>query len=108
MPYTMIHEQPRFEPSIPVTGAEEYDFSVSEPFGVDSYFLVATDEPIDNPDVFDFEGARTRGGVHPAYADPLTAMLSEVGAPTRAPKPRQVPAQWSIESVTIRSVPAKP
>ncbi len=74
----------------------------------DSYFLVATDEPIDNPDVFDFEGARTRGGVHPAYADPLTAMLSEVGAPTRAPKPRQVPAQWSIESVTIRSVPAKP
>ena len=104
----MIHEQPRFEPSIPVTGAEEYDFSVSEPFGVDSYFLVATDEPIDNPDVFDFEGARTRGGVHPAYADPLTAMLSEVGAPTRAPKPRQVPAQWSIESVTIRSVPAKP
>jgi len=107
MPYTMIHEQPKFEPSIPVTGAEEYDFSVSEPFGVDSYFLVATDEPIDNPDVFDFEGARTRGGVHPDYADPLTAMLSDVGSATRAPKPRQVPAQWSIESVTIRSVPAK-
>jgi len=107
MPYTMIHEQPKFEPSITLTGGEDYDFSIGEPFGVDSYFLVSSDEPIDNPDVFEFEGARTRGGVEPNYANPLTALLADVGGAARAPKPRQVPAQWSIESVTIRSVPVK-
>jgi hypothetical protein len=92
---------------LPLTGGEDYDFSISEPFGVDSYFLLTSDEPIDNPDVLDFEGARTRGGAAPNYANPLTAMLADVGAAARSPKPRQVPAQWSIESVTIRSVPGK-
>jgi len=106
LPYTMVHEAPKFEPLIPLNGDQDYDFSISEPFGVDSYFLVASKEPIDNPEVFQFDGLRseesTRGA---AVGDPLTNLLAGASATTRGAAPRSVPSHWSIETMTLRSVP---
>jgi len=106
LPYTMAHEVPKFEPLIPLTGAEEYDFSISEPFGVDSYFLVASKEPIDNLQAFQFDGLRTQETTRSAaLTDPLTSLLLGATSGTRGVAPRSVPTQWSIEALTLRSVP---
>jgi hypothetical protein len=103
-PYAQFGEQPKFEPLIALPGGK-YDFSISEPFGVDSYFLLSTQDPVD-PAVFTAEGVRTRGGTRGgAAADPLSAMLSELNTGTRGAKRVETPGTWSIESLTIRSVP---
>src|SRR6185436_17411952 len=38
-------------------------FKVSPPFGTDSYILLTSVQPIGDPDVLQFQGVRTRGGV---------------------------------------------
>jgi hypothetical protein len=70
---------------------------------VDTYFLLSSDNAIDNPEVFHFEGVRTETGTRGA-ADPLTDLLSSASSMTRGAVARPVPAMWSIESLTFRSV----
>ena len=102
-PYAMVNEQPKFEPLIALPG-DKFDFSIAAPFGVDSYFLLTTQEAID-PAVFTAEGVRTRGGTRGgAPADALSQMLSDVNTGTRAAKRAETPGTWSIELQTIRSV----
>ncbi len=99
-PYTMVNEQAKFDPLIELPGAA---FAISEPFGVDSYFMLTTQEAID-PSVFTSEGVRTRGGSRGgAPADPLSQMLSDVSTGTRGAKAAATPGTWSIELQTIRS-----
>jgi hypothetical protein len=105
LPFAQTGERPKFDPMIPLDG-EDYDFSIGEPFGVDTYFLLTSQDPIDQPDVFEFEGLRTRSGSRGA-ADALTDLLSGMAEGTRAPHRAQTPGTWSIENITIRSVPAK-
>jgi hypothetical protein len=100
-PYAMVNEKPKFEPLIALSG-DKYDFSIAAPFGVDSYFLLTTEEPID-PSIFTAEGVRTRGARGGA-ADALSQMLSDVNTGTRAAKRAETPGTWSIEIRTIRSV----
>lgn len=103
-PYAMVNEQPKFEPLIALPG-DKYDFSIAAPFGVDSYFLLTTQEAID-PSVFTAEGVRTRAGTRGgAPADALSQMLSDVNTGTRAAKRAETPGTWSIELQTVRSVP---
>jgi hypothetical protein len=104
LPYAQADARPRFDALIPVDGAD-YDFSIGEPFGVDSYFLLTSQEPIDQPDLFEFDGLRTRAASRSA-ADPLTDLLSGLASGTRAPHRAQTPGTWSIENLTFRSVPA--
>jgi hypothetical protein len=101
-PYAQVGEQPKFDPLIALPG-RQYDFSIAEPFGVDSYFLLTTQDPID-PAALTSEGVRTRGGTRGAPADPLSEMLSELNTGTRAAKRVETPGTWSIDSLTIRSV----
>jgi hypothetical protein len=106
LPYTMAHETPKFEPLIALNGGEEEDFSIAAPFGVDSYFLVASKEPIDNLEAFQFDGIRTQESTRgAALGDPLTNLLMGASSSTRGVAPRSVPAHWSIETLTLRSVP---
>ena len=74
-------------------------FTISAPFGVDTYILLTTDEAI-STDALAWEGVRTRG----AGVSALTTLLSNTGAATRGPQPT-TPAHWSIERLTIKSVP---
>ncbi|HEX3880910.1 MAG TPA: caspase family protein [Bryobacteraceae bacterium] len=100
-PYTMNGAKPKFDAEIALPGAE---FSIAAPFGVDSYFLLTTQEAID-PNVFTAEGVRTRGGARGGAApDALTEMLSDVNTGTRAAKRAEMPGTWSLELQTIRSV----
>ncbi len=93
---------------MPISGDSPTDFSISEPFGVDTYFLLTTEDPITNPGVLDFDGVRTKGGTRGGGPeDPLTQLLNENGAATRGVASKPVPVRWSIEHLTLRSVPGK-
>ncbi len=105
-PYAQFGEQPKFEPliALPLPGGNPNHFSIAEPFGVDTYFLLTTESPIETG-VFTSEGVRTKAGTRGAPADPLSEMLSEVNTGTRAAKRPATPGTWSIERLTVRSVP---
>jgi hypothetical protein len=101
-PYTMVNEQPKFDPLIALPGSK-FDFTVAPPFGVDSYFLLTTKEAID-PKVFTAEGVRTKGGTREGAApDALSQLLSDVNTGARGVKKVETPGTWSIEVQTIRS-----
>jgi Caspase domain len=84
-----------------------YDFDVGEPYGVDTYFLLTSEQPVDDPGVFEFDGARSKGGTRGTPSgNPLTQLLSNVGAGTRgANANRPVPTGWAIERFSLRSLP---
>ena len=108
LPYAQVGDRPKFDALIPLSGEKaEYDFSISEPFGVDSYFLLTSREPLDNPSVLDFDGLRTRGGSRGA-GSPLMSLLSDMSEGSRGATRAQVPGTWSIERVSFRSVPNSP
>jgi len=105
LPYAQVGEKAAFQPLLPLEGdSAEADIEIGSPFGVDTYFLLTSDNAIDNPEVFNFEGVRSEAGMREA-ADPLTALLSSASSMTRGGSPRPVPAPWSIETVTFHSVP---
>jgi len=88
--------------TFPLTG-RDCDLEISEPYGADNYFLLASATPIDNPDtIFTFDGVRTRGG--PAPSDPLARLLQSVSLGTRG-SVSNVPANWSIQRTTLVSRP---
>jgi hypothetical protein len=78
-------------------------FQVREPFGFDTYFLLATDEPLSNPWILEWDGVRTRG---PAGKTALEELLSVTGGTRRSPERIVVPANWSIEKVLFEARPA--
>jgi len=86
---------------IPLT---DVTITISEPYGLDHYFLLASATPIDNPEtVFSFSDVRTRGA---QPADPLSRLLVHTGTATRGTV-TNVPLNWSIERLTLRSRPVK-
>jgi hypothetical protein len=105
LPYAMPDEKPVFERLIPVSRDRNFDFMVQDP-GIDTCFLLTTEDPIDNPEVLDFEGVASESGSRGpgSVKNPLTDLLESVSSASRG-KPRTVPARWSIESITVRSVP---
>jgi hypothetical protein len=105
LPYAQVGDKPNFQPLIPLAGdAPTADLEISSPFGVDTYFLLTSDNAIDNPEVFNFEGVRTETGTRGA-SDPLTELLSSTSSMARGVNLRAIPALWSIESLTHRSIP---
>jgi hypothetical protein len=104
LPYAQVGEKSDFQPLIPLSGVSpDADIAIGSPFGVDTYFLLTSDNAIDNPEVFNFEGVRTEAGTRGA-SDPLTDLLSSASSMTRGAGARPVPAMWSIETLTFRSV----
>ncbi|HEV3331643.1 MAG TPA: caspase family protein [Bryobacteraceae bacterium] len=100
-PYAQLDEKPKFDPLIALPAN---DFGIGDPFGVDSYFLLTTVDPID-PSVFTAEGVRTRAGTRSgAPVDPLSELLSEVNTGARGVRKVETPGTWSIETYTMRSV----
>jgi hypothetical protein len=77
-------------------------FEVDEPYSMDTYFLLATDEPLHNPWILEWEGVRTRG---PRGGNALEELLSVTGGTARSPRPISTPASWSIEKLAAESVP---
>jgi len=99
-----VGDKPDFQPLIPLSGVSpDADIEIGSPFGVDTYFLLTSDNAIDNPEVFNFEGVRTEAGTRGA-SDPLTDLLSSASSMSRGANTRPVPTLWSIETLTFRSV----
>jgi hypothetical protein len=84
----------------PLTG-DERDFEVGPPFGTDTFFALTSDDPLPSPEVLEFAPVRTRGERHP-----LTLLLADVSEPRREAVPA-VPLNWSLERISVRSVPAR-
>jgi len=104
LPYAQVGDKPDFQPLIPLSGVSpDADIEIGSPFGVDTYFLLTSDNAIDNPEVFNFEGVRTEAGTRGA-SDPLTDLLSSASSMSRGANTRPVPTLWSIETLTFRSV----
>lgn len=75
-------------------------FDIAPPYGVDTYFLLTTDEPLPNPRILEWEGVR---------ASPRTALetlLLLTGTGSRARRP-PTPSTWSIERVFFEAVPPR-
>ena len=96
------------EPDIQLMETQEYDFEVGEPYGVDTFFLLTSKQPIEDPQIFEFDGVRTKRATRGiGYQDRLTQLLSDIGTSTsRGVKGNpSVPASWGLEQVPILSVP---
>ena len=71
---------------------------IEPPFGVDSYFLLATDRPVPDLRIFeDDSGARGAGDGR------LSALLNDLRTGTRGA--RQTPERWSLDRLTLVSRP---
>jgi len=84
--------------------SDPYDFSISAPFGLDTYILLTTSDPLD-PRILNAEGVRTRSESRGA-GDPLANLIENIGASSLSRGSKvPVPANWSIQRVTFRSYP---
>jgi len=74
---------------------DESAFAAGPPYGIDTYFLLSTDEPLPNPSILEWEGVRA--------AESLTPLEQLLLQPTRAIGVA-VPAKWSITKTTFESL----
>ncbi|HEX3576949.1 MAG TPA: caspase family protein, partial [Thermoanaerobaculia bacterium] len=85
----------QFEPhETEIALGEPSAFGASPPYGVDTYFLLTTEEPLPNPSVLEWDGVRA-----PEAFTPLEQLLLQ---PTRAIG--AVPTKWSITKTTFESL----
>jgi hypothetical protein len=86
----------------PLSAIQVRSITVKPPYGVDTYFLVSTDESIPNPLVLQWSGVRTRG---PKGETLLEDLLSRTGGSSRSMDGDPVPAKWSIDHLVFESIP---
>jgi hypothetical protein len=83
--------------------AQDYDFSVGEPFGLDTYILLESEDPID-PRVLPVSGVRGKSVPRGAAMNPLASLLTNIGVNSRGThNAPAVPTTWSVQKVTFRS-----
>jgi len=80
-------------------------FEVAPPYGVDTYFLLTTDEPLPDPTILMWDGLRGRLGT--PITSPLTELLLETSDVSRSGALRRTPNNWSIDRMLFVSVPPK-
>jgi hypothetical protein len=86
--------------------SDPYDFSIAPPFGLDTYILLVTDDELD-PRIFPAEGVRARSASR-GTGNPLADLLLNIGVNSRRRgTAKAVPANWSVQRVTFRSLPTK-
>jgi hypothetical protein len=78
------------------------DLSIDDPLGIDTYFLLASDEPLPSPEVLEFSGVRRNAGPR-AGMDPLARLISRTFQGQRGEAPA-VPVNWSLDRLVLRSV----
>lgn len=76
-------------------------FVVAEPYGIDTYFLLSTDEPLPNPWILQWDGVRKRD---PQPLTPLEQFLMLTGSDDRAPRRPVTTPAWSLEKVAFESI----
>jgi len=87
----------RAAPTVIPLGAK---FEIAPPYGVDTYILLATDEPFADPWILQWDGVR---GPMPAMTKALERLMVLTSSSNRG-APVLTPATWSIERIVIESV----
>ncbi|HJW96345.1 MAG TPA: hypothetical protein VJ901_22235, partial [Thermoanaerobaculia bacterium] len=77
-------------------------FRTVEPYGVDTYFLLTSEEALPNPSIFNFDGVKT---LEVRGETPLEQLLIGIGDPTRGMRVIPTPPEWSIERIAFESMP---
>ncbi len=76
------------------------DLTISAPFGIDTYYLLASEDPLPWPEALEFDGVvRDNRGATNA----LSVLIDRVGSANRGPA-APVPMNWSVERVLLRSI----
>jgi hypothetical protein len=75
-------------------------FVVEPPYGVDTYFLLTTDEALPNPWILEWDGVRAGGSPQPTA---LEQLLMLTGSAERAPS-LVTPSSWSLDKLVIEAV----
>jgi len=75
-------------------------FEIAPPYGVDTYYLLTTDDPLPDPWILEFDGVRTRA---PESPNALEQLLLLTGSDRRA-GPLVTPSLWSIDRYVFESV----
>jgi hypothetical protein len=75
-------------------------FEIAPPYGIDTYFLLTTDEPLPNPSILQWDGVQGDRAPHNA----LEELLIRTADGSRAPR-RAIASTWSIERLFYESVP---
>ena len=83
--------------TIPLDGP--HAFRITRPYGIDTYFLLSTDEPLPNPSILAWDGVRAA----PSPRTDLEELLLLTITGTRSTRPLR-PGEWSLERVTFESV----
>ncbi len=96
------------ENHVPLAGAPpviplQTKFEIAKPYGVDTYFLLTTDEPLTNPWILEWEGVRSAPPATKTALERLLALTSSGERGTRV----VTPATWSIDRIAIESVPPR-
>ena len=73
-------------------------FEASSPYGVDTYFLLSTEEPLPNPSILERPGVRA-----PNQMTPLEKLLALTASGTRTVS-IATPSKWSITKTTYESL----
>ncbi len=78
-------------------------FTISDPFGLDTYYLLTSEVPIQDISIFKSDGVLTRS----AFKDtnPLTTLLKNIGAKSRGVSEETAPTNWSIQKLMLTSEP---
>jgi hypothetical protein len=80
-------------------------FTIAPPYGLDTYILLVSEQPLPDPGMLEFEAVSgTRGRLQPTSQDPLSRVLSQFGRGTRGVK-TAVPTNWSIDRLVFHSTP---
>jgi len=90
-------------------GGDPLGFTVSKPFGYDTYFMVASETPLP-PDIFKSDGVLERGGPAKASSNPLTNMMRNYGSRSRGfeeDPPAVTSEMWSVRKLQVLSAEKK-
>ena len=75
---------------------------IGPPYGIDTLVMLSTAQPLPDPSALEFEGVATRGGG--GDSSPLGRLLTDTSRGTRGPA-TEVPTNWGLDLLTLRSVP---
>lgn len=80
---------------------EPSELDITKPYGVDTYFLLSTEEPLPNPSILEWDGVRA-----PSWTQPLTDLEELLLLTTTGARASRVltTTRWSIERVAFESV----
>lgn len=96
----MENRFPIGQPSNEISLGRDGLLAMLPPYGFDTYFLLTTEEPLPNPWILEWDGVRTRSPASPTALERLL-MLDDV----ESRGPHVTPVGWSLERMTLESVP---